>query len=124
MTGQNEYYKEMKKLFNSFEGVDLHERKGKRFNWQMHMTKEMQEAPIDVLELSVRSHGALKRAGYSTVGELVAAISGGTDIRRIRSCGQKSYAEIMEKLFLFNLANMSAQKRERYLQDVIEKNYK
>lgn len=42
----------------------------------------------------------------------------------IRGCGAKSYAEIMEKLFLWNLANIPDDKQIDYLMEVVEKNKK
>ena len=122
MTNQNEKYGRMKAIFNSFEGVDLHEKKSGRFFFTMYMSAGMEASDIEVLDLSVRAFNGLKRAGYHTVGDLVNAITGGNDIRRIRNCGAKSYSEIMEKLFLYNLLNIPEEKREKYLKDTIEKN--
>ena len=106
MTKQNEKYGMMKEIFNSIEGVDLHEKKSGRFYYTMHLTPKMEEADIEALDLGVRAYNGLKRAGYNTVGQLVAGITSGEDIRRIRNCGVKSYSEIMERLFLYNLVNI------------------
>ena len=122
MTNQNEKYGRMKSIFNCFEGVDLHEKKNGRFYFTMYMSSGMEASDIEALDLSVRAYHGLKRAGYNTVGDLVNAIMDGNDIRRIRNCGAKSYSEIMEKLFLFNLLNIPDDKRENYLRDTIEKN--
>lgn len=122
MTKQNEKYGMMKEIFNSIEGVDLHEKKSGRFYYTMHLTPKMEEADIEALDLGVRAYNGLKRAGYNTVGQLVAAITSGEDIRRIRNCGVKSYSEIMERLFLYNLVNIQEGKREQFILDTIEKN--
>ena len=42
----------------------------------------MQEAPLEVLDLSVRSDHCLKRSGYKTVGDVVDAISSGLDLKK------------------------------------------
>lgn len=124
MTKQNENYGVMNEIFNSIEGVDLHEKKSGRFYYTMHLTAKLEEADIEVLDLGVRAYHGLKRAGFNTVGELVKAISGGEDIRRIRNCGAKSYSEIMERLFLYNLFNIPEGKREQFILETIEKNWR
>ena len=95
MTKQNEKYGMMKEIFNSIEGVDLHEKKSGRFYYTMHLTPKMEEADIEALDLGVRAYNGLKRAGYNTVGQLVADITSGEDIRRIRNCGVKSYVFVL-----------------------------
>lgn len=56
-------------------------------------------APLENLDLSVRSYNCLKRAGIKTVGELVAHISeSGEKWVLIRNLGKKGAAEISEKL--------------------------
>ena len=122
MTKQNEKYGMMKEIFNSIEGVDLHEKKRGRFYYTMHLTPKMEEADIEALDLAVRAYNGLKRAGYNTVGQLVAAITSSEDIRRIHNCGVKSYSEILERLFLYNLVNIQEGKREQFILDTIEKN--
>ncbi len=122
MTNQSEKYGMMKEIFNSIDGVDLHEKKSGRFYYTMHLTPKMEEADIEVLDFGVRAYHGLKRAGYNTVGELVAAIIGGEDIRKIRNCGAKSYSEIMERLFLYNLANIPETRREAFILETVEKN--
>ncbi len=122
MTEQSENYKKMKEIFNSIEGVTLSERKGKTFYYTFHLTKQMEEAGIEELDLHVRAYNGLKRAGFDTIGQLAEAVAGGTDLRRIRNCGSKSYSEIMEKLFIFNLIKLPPQRRERFILDTVEKN--
>ncbi len=122
MTSGNGSYEKMREIFNSMGGVDIHNKKGGRFHYTMYVSPQMEEAGIDSLDLSVRATNGLRRAGYQTVGGLCKAISSGTDIRRIRSCGEKTYSEIMEKLFLFNLSNIPEQSQRQYIMETIEKN--
>ena len=122
MTKSVETYKTMKELFNSIEGVDLHEKKGKRFYFTVYLSSKMEKEDIEALELSVRATNGLRRANIHTVGELAIRIAQGEDIRKIRNCGAKSYSEIMEKLFIFNLVHIPEKRREQYILDTIEKN--
>ncbi|MEL7626620.1 MAG: DNA-directed RNA polymerase subunit alpha C-terminal domain-containing protein [Anaerolineaceae bacterium] len=61
------------------------------------MTFSLEEVPISVLELSVRHYNPLIRAGYITVGRLRRAFKNDS-IRDTRSLGERSIAEIQEKL--------------------------
>ena len=55
--------------------------------------------PIEDLELSMRAYNCLKRAGIVSVGEVLSKLSSGVDeILAIRNFGQKSLAELLERL--------------------------
>ncbi len=54
------------------------------------------EMSIDELELSVRSHNCLKRAGINTVEELTNKTS--EDMMKVRNLGRKSLEEVLGKL--------------------------
>lgn len=54
------------------------------------------EMSIDELELSVRSHNCLKRAGINTVEELCNKTS--EDMMKVRNLGRKSLEEVLAKL--------------------------
>jgi DNA-directed RNA polymerase subunit alpha len=60
---------------------------------------ELSGKPIEELELSVRVYNALKRTGISTIGDLLDMIekNGGT-LTNLRNFGEKSMAELKEKL--------------------------
>lgn len=107
---------------NSMEGVDLHEKKGGRFRFPFYLDRQMEETSIESLDLSQRSYNSLKRAGFSTVGEVVESISSGTSLKAIRNCGDKSAREIMEKLFLLQYYSIRPEKQEEYLLDVVRMN--
>ncbi len=85
----------------------------------MYMTKEMQEAPLEVLDLSVRSEHCLKRSGYMTIGDVVDAISSGLDLKNIRNCGAVSIREIQEHLFLFQYYSLPKEKQDAFLMEVV-----
>lgn len=88
------------------------------------MTKAMGDAPIEELDLSVRAYHSLKRAGFNTIGEVVDAISSGTDLNQIRNCGKTSVREIMEHLFLYQYNSLPAERQDAYLMEVVEMNRK
>ena len=112
----------VKGIMSRLEGVDLHERKGAKFRFRMHMTPAMSGAALESLDLGVRAYNSLKRAGYSTVGELTDALSSGMDLRSIRNCGRTSIREIMEHLFLFQYHAFPEELRDDYLKEVVRLN--
>lgn len=65
---------------------------------------EWASRPIEDLELSVRVFNALKRSGISTVGELLDLMQRtGGNLTSLRNFGEKSMAELREKLRAKNL---------------------
>ena len=121
MTTGNVKYKKIKEIFNSIEGVDLHDKKGSTFYYSMAPNKQMREQEIEVLDLSVRSFNCLKRAGIGTVGDIIEYIDSGRDLRHIRNCGMTSVAEIKEKLFIWYLMSIPKEKRGQFILDTVEK---
>ena len=123
-TGENGNYSVMKTIFQSMGDCDLHEKKSGRFVYTFYLKDSMKAMEIEHLELSVRAYNGLKRAGYHTVGQLAEDLANGVDLRKVRNCGAKTYAEIAEKLFLLNLLGIPEKKREEYLLNIVEKNRK
>ncbi|MBN1231427.1 MAG: DNA-directed RNA polymerase subunit alpha [Anaerolineales bacterium] len=63
------------------------------------LTSEVYETPIENLDLSVRVFNSLKRAGITTVGEVLELLEKGEDaIMSIRNFGEKSLDELTEKM--------------------------
>lgn len=106
-------------IMNSLEGVNLHEKHGGCFKFRLYMTKEMLGAPLDILDLSTRASNCLRRAGYITVGQLLEAMDSGLELSNIRNCGKTSIIEIKTGLFLFSFNNLSSERRERYLEEMV-----
>ena len=80
----------------------------------------MAAASIESLELSVRSYNSLKRAGYSTIGELAEAVAGEENVlARIRNCGKKSAEEIMARLFKYQYDQLKPERKDAYLLEVV-----
>ena len=63
------------------------------------LTSEVIETPIENLDLSVRVFNSLKRAGITTVGEVLDLLEKGEEaIMSIRNFGEKSLDELREKM--------------------------
>src|SRR5512136_2261660 len=63
------------------------------------IAQEIYETPIEQLDLSVRVFNSLKRTGITNVGEVLEMLGRGEDaMLTIRNFGQKSLAELREKL--------------------------
>ena len=88
----------------------------------IYVHRGLDEMDLEVLDLSIRSSNCLHRAGYRSIGELVAAISGVEDLMRIRNCGRKSAEEILEKLFCFQYEQLDSQRKIKYIYRVLEMN--
>ena len=101
----------------------MKEKRGGKFYYRIYLTTTMREAPIEELDLSVRSYNSLKRAGYHTIGDVANAVAGGQELRKIRNCGSKSVLEIMAKLFLYQYYALQPGEREKYLLETIALNY-
>ena len=112
----------MMELLNDVEGLSLKEKQGRSFRFRMHMNRSMEEASIDALDLSIRSYHCLKRAGYDNIGTLAEDIASGKSLSSIRNCGKKSVREIMEHLFLFQYYSLKPEKREAFLEEVVNLN--
>jgi DNA-directed RNA polymerase subunit alpha len=65
---------------------------------------EFSDKPIEDLELSVRVYNSLKRAGISTIGDLMDMIDkNGGSLMNLRNFGEKSMLELKDKLKQRNL---------------------
>ena len=112
----------MSQIIEQITGSHVHEKKGGKFFFNIYLNSRMSETPIEALDLGVRAYNSLKRAGFSTVGELAEAIASGTEISKIRNCGSKSCREIMEKLFLYQYSALPQEKKEKYILEVVQLN--
>lgn len=60
---------------------------------------EFYDVPIEDLDLAMRAYNCLKRAGITTVGEIIERLERGpAEILAIRNFGQKSLVELIERL--------------------------
>ena len=118
----NDQSRTVMEIMNRLDGVDLHEKQGGRFYYQLYLSKAMSEASLEVLDLSVRSFHCLKRAGFDTIGDLAEAISNGVELKSIKNCGKTSTREIQEHLFLYQYYSLKPEARQQYLLDTVKLN--
>ena len=109
-------------LMNSIDGVTLREKKNGKLRFRMRLNPQMSTETIESLDLSVRSYNSLKRAGFSTIGELAEAVAGGMQLRSIRNCGATSAREIMEHLFLYQYNSLRPEEQDAFLREVVSLN--
>ena len=100
----------------------LYEKYGTQLRFPVYLGKSLTEAPLEDLELSVRSYNCLKRAGMQTVGDVVERINGRTDLLKIRNLGMRSADEIMEAIMVYQYSLLSDERKVRYLKRVAELN--
>lgn len=115
-------YEEIKRLVPTADFTEIKRRRGGRLRFPIYINERLNITEIDALDLSVRSGNCLHRAGFQTIGQLVEAISGPEDLRKIRNCGTKSVDEIMEQLFCYQFNLLEGEKKEKYIRRVMELN--
>ena len=106
-------------VMEQFQNVHVKEKHGSQLKFRMYLTKEMQETPLEVLDLNVRPLNCLKRAGFKTVGDVVDAVASEQGISGLRNCGAKSVREIKEHLFLYQYYMLPKERQEAFLMEVI-----
>jgi len=68
-------------------------------SWGAGLTSEAMETPLEELDLSVRVFNSLRRAGVTTVGEVLDMLGKGEDaMLSIRNFGEKSLDELLTKM--------------------------
>ena len=117
-----EDFARIKEIFSQIDEMDIHERHGGKFHFPIYMTESLEKTDIEALELSVRSYNCLKRAGIMTIGDLCEKVHGSEDLKRIRNCGKTSMAEIMDHLFAYQYSIIRPERKEKFLQQVLEMN--
>lgn len=113
----------LREIMSRVNGAEIIRRHGARFHFRFYLTSSMAESGIEMLELSVRSYNCLKRAGFSTIGQLAEAVAGEEDILgKIRNCGKRSAEEIKVRLFVYQYESLKPEKREAYLLETVALN--
>lgn len=97
-------------------------RRNGKLKFPIYISEKLRTTELEALELSVRSSNCLHRAGFKTIGELVEAIDGSEDLKKIRNCGSKSVDEIMEKLFCYQYYQLEATQKMKYINSVLDLN--
>lgn len=74
------------------------------------------------LDLSVRANNALRRAGFNTVGDIVLKLDTLDELKKIRSCGTTTIAEIAGKLYCYQYGLIPKERKAWYMRRVLELN--
>ena len=99
----------------------LHRFYGENIKVRICYSKSACEQDVDDLQLSVRSHNALKRASLFTVESVIDAIADGT-MEKIRNLGRKSVSEIKSVLLQVGYDKLSEREKEQFFVYVMENN--
>ena len=89
---------------------------------ELPLTAEFLAQSITELNLTVRSHNGLMRAGLDTVGKLADAIMSEPGLECIRNLGKKSITEIKTVLLTEAYARLGEGRRETFWEKVKELN--
>ena len=108
--------------FKCKELADLCRKLGMRPRFPVYMSGELMNAPLEELELSVRSYNCLRRAGMFTIGDVVKGIDGRNDLLRIRHLGMRSADEIMNAIMEYQFSILPEGGRKKYLDRIAELN--
>ena len=73
---------------------------------------ELLEKPIDILDLNVRPYNCMKRAGISTVRDLVKIMNNEERLSRVRNLGPKSIEDIKSTLDKFGILGLELEDEE------------
>ena len=84
------YFNDFENLEDKFNNLDLVKAP------EVEKEKTFDDKSIEELDFSVRSSNCLKRAGISTVGELIEKSEG--EMMKVRNLGKKSLKEVKDKL--------------------------
>lgn len=117
-----EVFDEILRLVPTNRFSEIKKEKGGKLVFPIYITDTLMITDLEALELSARSSNCLHRAGFKTVGELVLAINGPDDLRKIRNCGTKSVDEIMEQLFCYQYSQLAPERKVRFIKRVLEMN--
>lgn len=93
-----------------------------KYRFPIYLNNSIMGADIENLDLSVRANNCLRRAGYSTVGDLVNSIDSDEDLKKIRQCGKTSVSEIMNSLLCFQYEMLSPESKRKYVERINEMN--
>ena len=115
-------FDEILRLVPTSRFLEIKKENGGKLVFPIYITDTLLTTDLEVLELSPRSSNCLHRAGFKTVRELVLAINGPDDLKKIRNCGAKSVNEIMEQLFCYQYCQLAPERKVRYINRVLEMN--
>ena len=102
--------------------AELKKQGKQNIKFPVYISETAMQTDIEALDLKARSFNALKRAGIRNIGELMEAVESTEDLLTHRNLGQKSAAEIMYKIYLYQYRILSSGRKDQFLKEVIRLN--
>lgn len=96
---------------------------GEKASVRLPFSISMTNKKVEKLDLTVRSHNALKMAGVFTINDLIDVINN-KKINKIRNLGRKSIFEIYSKILQLGYDGLSEKEREKFLNSLTALNQK
>lgn len=105
-----------------FEILELISSKRKKFKGIITPSTRLRETNLDSLDLPVRGYNCLRRAGCSTIGDVLSKYPTKQDVKRIRNCGEKSANEIFIHFMAYQYEMLSDKEKAGYLKKLLNLN--
>lgn len=93
----------------------------KNINVRIGFSAKACDAPIEELMLSVRSYNALRRAGLTTLGDLVERLNEG-GLKDVRNLGARSYKEIQTRVLVYGFDRLGEKDKAKFFCDLMQNN--
>ena len=116
--------REMNKYLDDESIEEILIRNKKRFHYYVMFNQNQMKSDIEVLDLGARAYNCLKRAGCSTVGDLVRRFGTKEDatskgqLKNLRNLGATTADEILVKLFYYQFLVLPDDKKREYMHDI------
>ena len=97
----------------------------KMIYFNVSLTKAQMAEDISVLDLSVRVHHCLLRAGVTTIGNLITAIvakeeaSSKQQLLKMRNLGRKTADEIPLRIMCYQFKVLAEHEKGQYVQEIV-----
>lgn len=94
---------------------------GKNISVSIPFSQKACNDTIEEIQFTVRSYNSMKRAGLSTIGEVIESLQD-ESLLRVRNLGKKSYCEIQTKILSYGYDRLSEREKIAFFRDVAERN--
>ena len=94
---------------------------GEDIRVKLSFSQDIYTTKIEDMILSARSYNALRRAGITTISQLIDVINRG-NLKGIKNLGVKSYREIQTKIVVLGYDQLSEEKKKDFFLYIIDNN--
>ena len=94
---------------------------GRNINVTIPFSQKACNDSIEEIQFTVRSYNSMKRAGLSTIGEVIESLQD-ESLLQVRNLGKKSYCEIQTKILTYGYDRLSEREKIAFFRDVAERN--